>query len=336
MAAIKATWHKLTATHQLQRSSHTLSALGSTLYIFGGELKPREPRDNDLHKIDVGIASPSVESIKASNNAPTPRVGATTAKIGSTMYMFSGRGGVAMAPIDEKGALWALDAEGEGWRTVEPVSSASFPEARSYHCMTSDEKDMIYLHAGCPEKGRLSDLWSFSLLDKQWKQLISAPDPPRGGTSIAFSNGKIYRMNGFDGQTEQGGSLDVYTPQTDTWTTIYYPADGKSGPGARSVAALLPVRIGGSEFLVTMFGESDPSSLGHQGAGKMLSDVWAYEIERGVWGQVQTSGSGVEPAARGWFDADVVTSDGKDSIAVGGGLGESNERLGDLWLLRFE
>ena len=43
------------------------------------------------------------------------------------------------------------------------------------------------------------------------------------------------------------------------------------------MAALVPVRTAeGATRLVTLFGESDPSSLGHMGAGKMLADVWAY------------------------------------------------------------
>jgi hypothetical protein len=29
---------------------------------------------------------------------------------------------------------------------------------------------------------------------------------------------------------------------------------------------------------VTIFGERNPSSLGHAGAGKMFGDVWAYDI----------------------------------------------------------
>jgi hypothetical protein len=29
-----------------------------------------------------------------------------------------------------------------------------------------------------------------------------------------------------------------------------------------------------------MFGERDPSSLGHAGAGKMLTDVWAFVLSQ--------------------------------------------------------
>lgn len=40
----------------IQRSSHTLSVSSDgspQAYIFGGELNPREPRDNDVHVVDL-------------------------------------------------------------------------------------------------------------------------------------------------------------------------------------------------------------------------------------------------------------------------------------------
>ncbi|KAK1808527.1 hypothetical protein LTR12_017110 [Friedmanniomyces endolithicus] len=110
------------------------------------------------------------------------------------MYMFSGRGGEAMAPIEEKGHIWVLEPLTEKWTSVSP-SSGTYPEARSYHCITKNAVDTIYIHAGCPENGRLSDLWAFNIHQSRWKELAPAPDPPRGGTSIAFVDGKVYRMN---------------------------------------------------------------------------------------------------------------------------------------------
>ena len=209
-----------------------------------------------------------------------------------------------------------------------------YPEARSYHAITNNGSDTLYVHAGCPEKGRLSDLWAFNIGNSAWKQLATAPGAQRGGPSLAYEDGKIYRMNGFDGKTEQGGALDVFDEAANSWSSLEFAPDGKTGPGARSVAALVPVRKYGNVTLVTLFGESDPSSLGHLGAGKMLSDSWAYSIQDKTW--VKIDGPSVEvPQARGWFDADVVSMGGDEGIVVVGGLGESNERLDDAWLLRF-
>jgi hypothetical protein len=200
--------------------------------------------------------------------------------------------------------------------------------------MASDGSNTIFVHAGCPENGRLSDLWAFDINAKKWKTLPAAPEPPRGGTSITYSAGKLYRMNGFDGQQEQGGNLDIFDLSGDAWSTIKYPVDGKSGPEARSVSSLLPLEVGSRKLLVTLFGEHDPSSLGHSGAGKMLGNVWAYDIADGNWTELKANGD--VPQSRGWFDADVVkVVKGKDAIVVHGGLAEDNSRLGDVWVMEI-
>ncbi|TKA83588.1 hypothetical protein B0A55_00390 [Friedmanniomyces simplex] len=104
--------------------------------------------------------------------------------------------------------------------------------------MASEGERTIYVHAGCPEKGRLSDLWAYQLSARKWMKLASAPDPPRGGPSIAFADGKLWRMNGFGGKQEVGGSIDAYDANSDIWSSRPFVADGKSGPGARSVCCV--------------------------------------------------------------------------------------------------
>ncbi|KAK5946258.1 hypothetical protein PMZ80_000400 [Knufia obscura] len=327
----KAEWKCIAKHEDLQRSSHIVSVLGHTTYIFGGELVPREPRDNKVFSLNLN--APGTPSISAteSSSSPSPRVGSASTTLNGRIYLFSGRGGTAMAPIEEAGALWSFDPRTSGWSFTAPSdSSAPYPPARSYHCMTSDGVASIYLHAGCPESGRLSDLWVFDVEEKTWTQLADAPPPSRGGTSICYLDGHLYRMNGFDGKTEQGGVVDIFDIASISWSSRKFSADGISGPEARSVGALLPVKVDGRDMLVTLFGERDPSSLGHAGAGKMLGDWWMYDIAEDKWVKGETSGD--VPPARGWFDADVV--DGS-KIVVAGGLSETNERLDDVWTLSF-
>jgi hypothetical protein len=139
-------------------------------------------------------------------------------------------------------------------------------------------------------------------------------------------------MNGFDGKTEQGGALDVFDLKTNSWQTVKFDPDGSHGPGPRSVSCLLSVVVDNQPGLITMFGEHDPSSLGHQGAGKMLDDVWIFDIRSQKWKELKFEGDGEKPCPRGWFDADVA---GDTELVVHGGLAESNQRLGDVWLLRL-
>lgn len=54
MANIVARCHKLLEGEILRRSSQIVSVVGDQVYIFGGELRPREPRDNNLHTISLG------------------------------------------------------------------------------------------------------------------------------------------------------------------------------------------------------------------------------------------------------------------------------------------
>ena len=116
-----------------------------------------------------------------------------------------------MHAIDEGGSLWRYTPSTSEWSAMTTQSSA--PAARSYHAMASDGTSTIYVHAGCPAQGRLSDLWAFNVETRTWTELPAAPGPERGGTSIAFSRGKLFRMGGFDGMSEQGGNVDVYDPE---------------------------------------------------------------------------------------------------------------------------
>lgn len=230
--------------------------------------------------------------------------------------------------MDEQGALQVFDPAKSTWEIIKPADpAAAVPEPRSYHCATTDGQ-RIFIHAGCPEKGRLRDLWSFDIASRAWTKHADAPGAPRGGTSIVFADGKLWRMNGFDGKDEIGGAIDVFDLANDSWQTIEFQADGKSGPGARSVSSLVTVNINSKPHIVTMFGEADPSSLGHAGAGKMLEDAWAFDTHASVWKKIEPAGEAPQP--RGWFDAAAVAN---DRIVVTGGLADSNERIADAWLL---
>lgn len=273
-----------------------------------------------------------METIPAPKDAPTPRVGSPSTTLGGNIWIFSGRGGINMAPIEEEGALWCYHVDRGVWTLTKPTNAAApYPAGRSYHCITSNGTNKIYVHSGCPESGRLSDLWVFDVEAKAWSELPPAPEPARGGSSIAFVHDKLYRVNGFDGKTEQGGAVDIWSAAAGSWSTVKYVPDGVQGPEARSVAAFLPVVVRDNVYIVNMFGERDPSSLGHAGAGKMLSDAWAWDLQRERWQKLPTAGA--TPAARGWFDADVVKGADQDAIVVHGGLDENNERLGDVWKL---
>ena len=141
---LKATWTRIPIGTLLPRSSHSLSVVGGRAYIFGGEEKPREPVANDMHIITLPSSGADADyrTIQASpvtdgGEVPEPRVGHTANAIGDQVYVFGGRGGKAMAALEEKGRVWAFDTTTAKWSFIDPTEGSPYPAARSYHTSAS-------------------------------------------------------------------------------------------------------------------------------------------------------------------------------------------------------
>jgi hypothetical protein len=351
---LKAKWHRIIAP-PLPRSSHSLSIINGRAYLFGGEVSPREPVDNDMHIIilpsgtvkEADYLSKPASPTQKDGPVPEKRVGHTASVIGERIFVFGGRGGKEMKPLEENGRVWVYNTRTDKWTALDPVPDTPFPAARSYHAsvglehpaprklpeadlivnpgteepkpgttaaIATDEEEegygTLFIHAGCPSTGRTNDLWGFDVRNRTWREYPSAPGKPRGGTSLAISKSRIYRFGGFNGEGEEGGQVDYIELGVDTfadfsgegqgevmisakrgWDSLVFEggadtnlaAQGKVGgnravPGNRSVAGFQAVTTGmGREYLVLFLGERDPSSEGHDGAGKFYSDVWAFQ-----------------------------------------------------------
>lgn len=249
---LKGKWHRIDAP-PLPRSSHTLSVIAGRAFIFGGEINPREPVDNDMHIITIPsgtVSSADYRSIPAkaeSVGGPVPekRVGHTAAVIGERIFVFGGRGGKDMKPLEENGRIWVYSTRTDTWSFLDPVAGTPYPAPRSYHSSVAVEKPepsnmkrlevdnaletpapgtiaeaaqtdeerggygTLFVHAGCPTSGRTNDLWGFDVRSRTWKEYPAAPGKPRGGTAICISKQRIYRYGGFNGEGEEGGHLDI-------------------------------------------------------------------------------------------------------------------------------
>ncbi|KAG6997501.1 hypothetical protein G7Y79_00040g076660 [Physcia stellaris] len=403
---LKAKWKRIYTGTPLPRSSHSLSIVRGVAYIFGGEEHPREPVDNDMHLVTLPSsgadadykklsASPSVEG----GEVPTARVGHTANAIDDRIYVFGGRGGKAMEPLAENGRVWVFDTMAAKWSYLDPAEGSNFPEARSYHASaatahplhTSHDQlesrfdtlpvDMkahgtIFIHGGCPAKGRLGDLWAFDIASRSWSAYPDAPGPARGGPSLTYSFKRLYRYGGFDGKHELGGQIDYLDISVSSaakgesishdgqWKSVEVPPDAAS-PGNRSVAGLHPVTTGqGRNYLLLLLGEGSPSSSGHDAAGQFWDSVWSFQLQpesmtaaslkdatrrllhaktgEGVWAQVDIPESTKQegqlegPGPRGWFASAQGHDIGTETVVLWGGVQESNERAADGWILVVE
>ncbi|KAK4113992.1 galactose oxidase [Canariomyces notabilis] len=167
---MKGTWEKIQVP-PLPRSSHSVDIVAGTVYIFGGEIKPREPVDNDMHCVTLPSSGAQADyyTIKAKParsssekhaapgkgpatpdlpDVPSPRVGHATAVIGHRIFLFGGRGGPDMTPLDEGGRVWVFDTRTHLWSYLDPAPAASgtatssvpVPPPRSYHSAVATPK----------------------------------------------------------------------------------------------------------------------------------------------------------------------------------------------------
>ena len=211
---------------------------------------------------------------------------------------------------------------------------------------------------------------------RTWSPYPDLPGPGRGGASLAYSQKRLYRFGGFDGEKQLGGQIDYLDissvsersgkgelpvgTHTGRWETIPAPAET-----ARSVAGLHPVTTGqGRNYLLLFLGEKSASASGHEGAGQFWDDVWSFQLQPepmtaaslkdatrrlvnaktgdGSWARVQIPESSMaegqlqQPSPRGWFASAPGGDIGNDSIVLWGGLTSNNERAGDGWILTVD
>lgn len=196
------TWERISIP-PVPRSSHSLNIVAGSAYIFGGEIDPRQPVDNDMHvitlpwssagadsytikakgalpeevrqppaepqeesteykgrekdldEVDLKEGEPKEDKGKGKEKAteepqpgpvPEPRVGHATASIGTRIFMFGGRGGPEMKPLEEGGRVWVFDTRANTWSYLDPLPAVKggalipHPAARSYHCATSTDR----------------------------------------------------------------------------------------------------------------------------------------------------------------------------------------------------
>ncbi|CAG8588535.1 7687_t:CDS:2 [Ambispora gerdemannii] len=298
---------------KLSRSSHTLTVIDNHAYIFGGELTQRVSVDNTMYIYKLGMMEPSnlktlgdpvLPETRDPGNIPEPRVGAASATIGHLIFLWGGR---EMCP-------------NSGLTDPPPI-------ARSYHAMTASQTH-LYIYGGCPVSGRLNDLYSYNPLTSRWTTLpASTGISPRGGSALVYHRpqNKLVLFGGFNGKTETD-DLYVFDVAANKWHE------------SRNFIVSLP----NSNLLVAMYGELDPSPIGHADAGKFWEDVWRINAEVGdnqeelaiEWDRQHTSTAVLpnevesrKPTPRGWFQV----AGWNEKVVLSGGLNSNNERLDDLW-----
>jgi len=310
------------------RSSHSISHVKHNdkdhLYVIGGENTPRIPLDTTMvHLFDLSSCTWSVVKLSTSVH-PRDLLAHTTASIGQNIYLFGGRD----AEKEDMGDLWQFNSTLSEWTLVWDPSAQKegeeAPSRRSYHAMATNGTS-LFIFGGCFGKNRLEDAWEYQIATGKWTKLAAGGPGVRGGSSLVYSNNKLYVLFGFNGtELRDVWVLDLqHTEQG--WSLLDTSAGDSLGP--RSVSAVGSI---GSNDIIVFGGECEPSAQGHEGAGRYLQDTAILNLETLKWTKVASDSSSV-PSGRGWGAS---CSMGNGSFVVHGGFGGA-ERLGDLHIFKL-
>jgi len=118
-----------------KRSSHTLALLPpSHGIVFGGELESRTPVPSTINALALLPGSSKILNLGVDGSVPCPRVGATLVPAGETYYVWGGRGGTDMAPLEgDEAGIYSFNVTDATvhWSLLKGTGDA--PQGRSYH-----------------------------------------------------------------------------------------------------------------------------------------------------------------------------------------------------------
>ncbi|KAK0614201.1 hypothetical protein B0T14DRAFT_527928 [Immersiella caudata] len=289
----KGTWEKISGLPPLLRSSHSVNIVAGNVFIFGGESADgREPVDNDMHVVTLPssgapadyytikatpearetspVAPPppeiKVETIETTTDiasslppVPSPRVGHATASIGHRIFLFGGRGGPDLKPLDEGGRVWVFDTRSRHWSYLDPVllltpntTNPYVPAPRSDHSAIATDKPRNFdLAPHHPKPITRADTW------KQWalgdSDEVGTPQNPIVGSIAARAVDPD--LAGFGTFLIHGGRLSANSLAADLWAFDIHSRTWQrlpDAPGAPLVAPALSLsrsrlyRFGGS------------------------------------------------------------------------------------------
>ena len=277
------------------RVGHTASVIGGEIYVFGGRGGSSMSALEENGRVWVFSTTTKTWShLDPEPSAPHPEARSYHASA-STAHPLPPPSHSSSTPAPDADLAYPEDP------STEPPLNAEPPPPYTY--------GTLIIHAGCLSSGsRTSDTWSFDVSSRTWAPFPTAPDPARGGTSLALVHDRLYRFGGFDGTRELGGAMDyldlnisdeyddksgkglmALAPRPPaTWrSNVFAPSsdkDGKGGnrtaPANRSVCGLAPVSTGqGRKYLLVVCGEGEASKEGHAGAGRFFDDVWSFQLK---------------------------------------------------------
>ncbi|KAI7753914.1 hypothetical protein M8C21_011990 [Ambrosia artemisiifolia] len=190
------TWSEpeMQGTLPVPRDSHSCTAVGDRLFVFGGT-DGNKPL-NDLHILETSTNTWMTPLVRG--EGPEAREGHSAAAIGKRLFIFGGSGKSVDTLIEEYfDDLYILNTETMVWKRV--ATTGIPPSKRNSHTCVSWTNKIIVIGGEDTQNYYLSDVQMLDTDTLTWTKLVTngEPLPPRAGhTTIALGK-NLFVFGGF-------------------------------------------------------------------------------------------------------------------------------------------
>ncbi|XP_059640606.1 nitrile-specifier protein 5 isoform X2 [Cornus florida] len=240
---VKRTWSEpiMKGTPPTPRDSHSCSAVGDNLFVFGGTdgMNPLK----DLHILDTTSNTWISPSLRG--DGPEAREGHSAALIGKRLFIFGGCGKSSNNYDEEHyDDLYILNTETFVWKRA--VTSGSPPAKRDSHTCSSWKSKIVVIGGEDTYNYYLSDVHILDADTLIWSKLNTSGEllPPRAGHTTVALGKNFFVFGGFT--DEQNLYDDIYMLDIDTglWTKVMATGEGPSARFSMAGDSLDPEKGG--------------------------------------------------------------------------------------------
>lgn len=247
-------------TFSLARTQHSLTPVGSSLYLFGGNTGISS--SSELWRFDP--ATQKWTMLKNPVSGPPARQGHAATTFGNQLYIFGGEDGQGQKMDD----IWRYNPATGNWQQVVQDSR---PPARSGHTATAANNQFLVFGGKMTMPTQPNAVWVFDPATGYWTTRgLANPVGSRYGQSSGML-GNYWMFVGGEG-TDNDTFLQAVNASTQLFHNVPVTATTRPAPRKNQATA-----FDDTNDTLFIFGGED------LGTGSTISDTWKFTLASGQW-----------------------------------------------------
>ncbi|KAF9025835.1 Negative regulator of mitotic exit [Haplosporangium bisporale] len=200
-------WNKppIQGTLPTPRHSHSGCSVGTTMYIFGGQVDDYYLGDIVAFDMKTITQNPRWDMIEPQTESPPARSGHCAAVHDGKIYIFGG------ADADYfYNDIWCFDTRALTWTPI--PASGYLPTGRHGHSCTLVDGVLYIFGGNSPDGTELNDAYAFKIHERRWYlfQNVGPAASPRSGHTMCTIKDKIFILGGESELNQTEDSAQIY------------------------------------------------------------------------------------------------------------------------------